>query len=77
MEYKTTHNTTDRTMTHDMGAGYTVLADFKTQKVITSRNGKVIDKISMEDITLNDYESHLGKIAEIAETMTKKGFANG
>ena len=77
MEYKTTHNTAERTMTHDMGAGYLVLADFKNQKVITSRNGRVIDRMSMEDITLNEYESHLGKIAEIAETMDKKGFGNG
>lgn len=73
-DYQTTHETSEKTMTHHMSAGYKVLVDFKNLKVITSRNGEVIDRMEMEQVgSLKKYEQHLARVAEAAETMKSKG----
>lgn len=72
--YQTTHETATKTMTHYMVAGYIVLVDFRNKVVITSRNGIVLEKLTMDQIgTISQYEKHLAKVADAAATMKSKG----
>ena len=58
-EYQTTHETSEKTMTHHMSAGYKVLVDFKNREVTSVTSFAVDGKrypvrtVSRETLILN------------------------
>ena len=71
--YTTKHDTTEKTMTHEIGHGFEIVADFKNKIVVTKRNETIIERTRMEDLTIEDYERYIANVCEAAASLSEKG----
>lgn len=55
----TSHQTVERTMTHDFGSGIKIIVDWNFSRVMKLKDGCVVENIPMEEFTLSKYEQLL------------------
>ena len=55
----TTHDTVERTMTHDFGSETKIIVDWNFMRILKLKNGELVKSLEMADYTLDKYESLL------------------
>ena len=75
--WTTTHDTANRTMTHEFEFGFAVVVDFGNTKLKTLKNGVLLTSSDFKKnkVTLSDYEELLSTIESSVERL--RCFDNG
>jgi hypothetical protein len=65
LQWTTTHNTADNTMTHVFEHGrIMVFVDWNAGKIYTQKDGDLLDCIEAADVTLDEYNEMLVNLAK-------------
>lgn len=65
LQWTTTHNTAERTMTHVFDSGrIMVLTDYNSGKIYVQKDGKPLDCYEVADVSLDNYVDLLVNLAQ-------------
>lgn len=55
----TTHETAERTMTHDFGHGVKIILDWQNEKIVKTKDREIVMQCDMKDYDIAGYETLL------------------